>query len=82
MSEVGTVLHLTRSGQLILRAGEVPDPGAILYDDEGRRVAKVVEVFGPVGAPYISATPLTDRVKKLIGRKIYASRGGSKVVQS
>jgi len=76
MSEVGTVLHLARSGRLILRAEKIPEPGTILYDDKGRRAARVVEVFGPVKAPYISATPLTDRVKRLVGRKVYAPREG------
>jgi len=68
---VGTALHLAGSGRLILRGKETPNPGAILYDEKGRRVAKVVEVFGPVEAPYISAIPLIERVERVIGRKVF-----------
>ncbi|MFQ6134216.1 MAG: H/ACA ribonucleoprotein complex subunit GAR1 [Nitrososphaerales archaeon] len=82
MLEAGTSLHLASSGRLILRAKADLKPGTILYDDKGRKVAKAVEIFGPVKTPYISAIPLTDRVKKSLGRKVYTSKRGSKVVEA
>ncbi len=70
--EVGTLLHLAKSGRLILKAKILVDPGKILYDSKGRRIAKVNEIFGPVSSPYISCIPLTDRVKKNINMKLYS----------
>lgn len=72
--KIGVVLHLAKSGRLIVKAS-VADVkvGTILYDAKGRRVAKVAEVFGPVKEPYLSCIPLTDRVKKLEGQEIYSS---------
>lgn len=71
MDEGGTVLHLARSGRLIIKANPQLRVGAILVDDKGKKVAKVLEIFGPVRSPYASAQPLTDRVKKLKGEKVY-----------
>ena len=72
MQKVGVVLHLAKSGRLIVKAS-VTDikVGTILYDARGKRVAKIAEVFGPVKEPYLSCIPLTDRVKKLEGQEVY-----------
>ncbi len=72
MQKVGVVLHLAKSGRLIVKAS-VTDikVGTLLYDMKGKRVAKVAEVFGPVKEPYLSCIPLTDRVKKLEGQEVY-----------
>jgi len=72
MQKAGVVLHLAKSGRLIVKAS-VTDikVGTILYDIKGKRVAKVAEVFGPVKEPYLSCIPLTDRVKKLEGQEVY-----------
>ena len=72
IQKVGVVLHLAKSGRLIVKA-TVKDieVGTILYDKKGKKVAKVAEVFGPVKEPYLSCIPLTDRVKKLEGQEVY-----------
>jgi len=74
MQKVGVVLHLAKSGRLIVKANVTDIKiGTILYDARGKRVAKVAEVFGPVKEPYLSCIPLTDRVKKLEGEEVYTS---------
>jgi RNA-binding protein len=71
--EVGEVLHISKSGRMILKSKvKNIDIGTILIDGKGKRVAKVIELIGPVNAPYISAIPLSDRSKKYIGTKLYA----------
>ena len=45
--------------------------GDILLDAKGKKVAKVIEIIGPVDAPYASTVALADRVKKYIGSKVY-----------
>ncbi|NHV97091.1 MAG: hypothetical protein HA494_04805 [Thaumarchaeota archaeon] len=70
--KVGVVLHLAKSGRLIVKANlRDIETGTILYDVKGKKVAKVAEVFGPVKEPYLSCIPLTDRVKKLEGQEVY-----------
>ncbi len=77
--EVGEVLHISKSGRMIIK-GKMKsiDTGTILIDSKGKRVAKVIELIGPVNAPYISAVPLSDRSKKYIGAKLYAKKGSSR----
>ena len=78
LQEVGEVMHLAKSNRLILRligsSGKETRSGEILVDQKGRGVGKVVEVIGPVDAPYASAIPLTDRTNKVVGIKVYRGR--------
>lgn len=75
--EVGEVLHISRSGRMIIKSSSrnaaALSRGTLLVDAKGRSVARVVELIGPVDSPYISALPLTDRVKKYIGARLYAA---------
>jgi len=70
-------MHLAKSSRLIVRligSGKEIRSGEILVDQKGRGVGKVVEVIGPVAAPYASAIPLTDRTSKIVGIKVYRGR--------
>ncbi|MGI0091983.1 MAG: H/ACA ribonucleoprotein complex subunit GAR1 [Nitrososphaerales archaeon] len=79
MQEAGTVLHLARSGRLILKSSggtttsSLVKEGSILVDEKGRRTCKVLEIIGPVFSPYISAQPLTDRIERVAGSKLFVS---------
>jgi rRNA processing protein Gar1 len=75
LQEAATVLHLARSGRLILKAttSALPREGSILVDEKGRRVAKVLEIIGPVASPYLSTQPLTDRIERSSKTKLYLS---------
>ncbi len=68
---VGEILHQAKSGRLIIKLVKEVKVGDILVDEKGKRVAKVMEIIGPVKSPYASATPLTDRVSKYIGSKVH-----------
>ena len=72
--EVGEVMHQAKSGRLIIKLRGKVKVGDVLLDIKGKRVAKVMELIGPVDAPYASAIPLTDRVKRYIGSKVYLKR--------
>ena len=63
-------MHLSKSGRLIVRLqkdGKQIKSGQLLVDANGKRIGKVIEIIGPVNAPYASVAPLTDRIKKSIG---------------
>jgi RNA-binding protein len=46
--------------------------GQILCDEKGTKIAKVMELIGPIKRPFASATPLTNNVKKHIGKRVFA----------
>ena len=73
--EVGEILHLAKSGRLIVKlntlGAEGIKPGELLIDGSGRRVGKVVELLGPVKTPYASVIPMTDRTSRLVGSKVF-----------
>ena len=71
MQGVGEVLHLASSGRVIIRLTKVLRDGQLLVDDAGRKIAKVSEMIGPVGAPYASAAPLTNNIEKYVGKKVF-----------
>jgi RNA-binding protein len=66
-------MHLAGSGRVIVQLSNKLDEGQILCDEKGTRVAKVMELIGPVSRPYASATPLTNNIKKFIGKSVFAS---------
>jgi len=74
LQEVGEILHIAKSGRVIVKLQKKVDTGEILLDSRGKKVARVVELIGSVKAPYASAIPMTDKIKKYVGTKMY--RGG------
>ena len=65
-------MHLASSGRVIIQLSEKLVEGQILCDEKGTRVAKVMELIGPVKRPFASATPLTNNIKKYIGKSVFA----------
>ena len=69
--KAGTVLHLAKSGRLVISVSSHLKEGEILVDDNGKKVAKNIEIFGPVSSPYSIASVITDRPKHYIGSDLY-----------
>ena len=70
-------MHLSKSGRLVVRLtaiGREPKSGELIIDTTGKRIGKVIEVIGPVTAPYASVVPMIDKINKIIGIKVF--RGG------
>lgn len=66
-------MHLAGSGRVIIQLSDNLSEGVILCDEKGTRVAKVMELIGPVKRPFASATPLTNNIKKYIGKAVFAT---------
>ena len=66
-------MHLAGSGRVIIQLSKELVEGQVLCDDKGTRVAKVMEMIGPIKRPFASATPLTNNIQKFIGKKVYAT---------
>jgi RNA-binding protein len=73
VGEIGEVMHLARSGRLIIKLTAEARPGEILVDSAGKRVGKIAELIGPVKAPYASVIPMTDRTARLVGAKVFSA---------
>ena len=66
-------MHLAGSGRVIVQLSKELVEGQILCDEKGTRVAKVMELIGPVSRPFASATSLTNNIKKYIGKSVFAT---------
>ena len=64
-------MHLAGSGRVIIQLSKELVEGQILTDAKGTRVAKVMELIGPVRRPFASASPLTNNIKKYIGKNVF-----------
>ena len=75
MEEVGEVMHVAKSGRIIVKLNSVRSNliGNILMDSDGRKVGKVIETLGPVSSPYASVAPVIEKTNKIIGRKVFRS---------
>ena len=65
-------MHLASSGRVIVQLSKKLDEGQILCDKKGTKVAKVMELIGPVKRPFASAKPLTNNIKKFVGQSVFA----------
>jgi RNA-binding protein len=64
LSQVGILLHQAKSGRLIVRLSKEVKPGVFLFDGDGRKLGKVVELIGPVRAPYASVAVVSSKLGK------------------
>jgi RNA-binding protein len=79
--EAGEVIHIAKSGRLILKVGNgiVLKPGENLFDGESKKVGRVTELIGPVDAPYASVLLDNVQIKRTTGSKLFRisfHRGG------
>jgi RNA-binding protein len=76
MEKIGTIVHLAKSGRLIVKIEENINHNLIgrsLIDDRGTKVGKIIELIGPAKSPYASVIP-TLNSKYSIGGLVYISR--------
>src|SRR3990170_2262802 len=70
-------MHLANSGRVIIRLSKTLEEGQIICDEKSSKIAKVTEMIGPIGKPYASAIPLTNNVKKYVGKKVFTGEDAS-----
>ncbi|MPZ05438.1 MAG: hypothetical protein GEU26_03315 [Nitrososphaeraceae archaeon] len=71
--EAGEVIHIAKSGRLILKIGKGIDlkPGENLFDDAGKKVGRITELIGLVKAPYASVLLVDSGIKGTSGSKLF-----------
>lgn len=82
MRKLGKVMHFTNRG-LVLRAEQVPGLGGAVYEMGGARVGSVLDLFGPVAAPYVVIKPSRGfaqaSLRKLTGKDLYMGERYGKI---
>ncbi len=73
LKRLGKVLHLSKSGNLILRLeqSEPPPTGTVVCSYKLEKIGTVNNILGPVKAPYASVQPYVDNPGTLTGRVLY-----------
>ena len=74
MDELGDVLHMARSGRLIVKIsapGEKKITGIRVIDSTGKQIGKIQEIFGPVVSPYASVQPSREKLTSIVGTKVF-----------
>lgn len=74
LKQVGEVLHLAKSGKLIVRLNPSYDLSIIgqsVVDRKGTRIGKIIELLGPVKSPLASALPIADATKMMSGMAVF-----------
>jgi RNA-binding protein len=75
MEKIGEIVHLAKSGRLIVKIEENINHNLIgqsLIDDNGSKVGKIIELIGPVKSPYASVIPAVNS-RYSFGGAVYKS---------
>jgi len=75
LEKIGEILHLAKSGRLIVKVDEQISHkliGQALVDDKGIKIGKIIELIGSVKSPYASVIPSVDS-KYSVGGKVFSS---------
>jgi RNA-binding protein len=74
MIELGEVLHLARSGRLIVKLQPncgLSKIGQLLFDNEGKRIGRIIELIGSVKSPFASVLPDSKPSNETKGTKVF-----------
>jgi RNA-binding protein len=74
LRRLGTVLHISHRGSIIVRTEKVPPVGnkSIVLDKRAQEIGTIIDVFGPVKSPYVAIRPKKELdIKKLVGQVLY-----------
>lgn len=76
MRRLGKVLHVSKTGSIILRTQKIPGIGASVVDKSLDRIGTVSDVFGPVKHPYVAVSPANNvDIDRLVNRVLYLYEG-------
>ena len=74
---LGAALHISSSsGNLILEAETEVRIGESVFDERGKRVGTVFDLFGPVSSPFVAMKPRITDLESLLGEALFL--GGRK----
>jgi RNA-binding protein len=77
MKKLGTILHLSNRGRIILRSHQTPALGLSVFDSRNKKVGFIHDVFGPTKDPYISVKIHVSNSKNFenrVGETLYVPK--------
>jgi len=72
LQRIGSVLHVSSTKNMILKAENIPHIGDKVVDDNIRQVGTVFDVFGPVSSPYVAVKPSVEEPSRFVDHVLYA----------
>jgi len=73
MKRLGSVVRATQGIAVVQSDDEsYPDLGTSVVDEQLESIGTVVDVFGPVEAPYLAISPKDVQLVSLVGKPLYA----------
>jgi len=73
LQRIGCVLHISSSGNMILKAENLPRIGDQVTDENLKWIGTIFDVFGPVSSPYVAVRPNVEEPDRFIERVLYAA---------
>jgi RNA-binding protein len=75
MHELGRILHIARSGRVIVKTSTATWEKKMnrlpVFDINGRQIGRIQEIFGPVACPYASVQPAREKLADLVGIQVF-----------
>ncbi len=78
MQRIGCVVHISSTGNMILKADSVPRIGDRAMDENLKAVGMVFDIFGPAASPYVAVRPSVDDPSSYVQRVLYAAQTPSR----
>jgi len=72
LQRIGSVLHVSSTKNMILKAENIPHIGDKVVDENLHDVGTVFDVFGPVSTPYVAVRTSVEEPSRLIDHILYA----------
>jgi len=72
LQRIGYVLHISSSGNAILKAEKLPRIGDKVVDEKMKPMGTVFDIFGPVSSPYVSVKANIEDPDRLIDCVLYS----------
>ncbi|MBI5252932.1 MAG: hypothetical protein HY930_00820 [Euryarchaeota archaeon] len=76
MKLLGSLSHITRSGNLVLRSKEIPSIYSLVATKDSKKIGRVQDVIGPASSPYIIVKPVKNFKKELSDFEFYELKEG------
>lgn len=70
MKTIGKILHLARSGRLVIQLRTIAFEGQIIIDNQNTKIGRIMEIIGSVDKPYASVQPLMKITKHHLGKEV------------
>lgn len=68
---LGKVLHLSKSGRLILRSQTKVKLGSVAVNEDLKNIGTIFDVFGPAENPYVSIKPSVRDPSQYVGQLLF-----------